>query len=53
MLFKKQEFSAKNVISSHSYSSDWTAQHKHNLIIITITDERQSPIRVAPIAAIK
>lgn len=39
--------------SYHSTLTHQTAQYKHNLIVITLTDERQGSIRVAPIAAIK
>lgn len=44
---------SKVVLSLHSYSSDKTFHYKYNLLIMTITDERQGPFRVAPIAAIK
>lgn len=57
---KKRQYSTKKrrnksqlTRSSHCTRTHQTAQHKHNLIIITITDERQGPIRVAPIDAIK
>lgn len=43
----------KVVLSLHFYSSDSTSHCKYNLLIMTITDERQGPFRVAPIAAIK
>lgn len=43
----------KVVLSLHSYSSDKTFHYKYNLLIMTITDERQGPFRAAPIAAIK
>lgn len=45
----------KVVLSLAFYSSDQTSHctYKYNLLIMTITDERQGPFRVAPIAAIK
>lgn len=44
---------SKVVSPSDSYSSDKTFHYKSNRLIVTITDERQGPFRVAPIAAIK
>lgn len=48
-----QKLSSLIAVELSSDSSDKAAQHKHNLIIITITDESEGSIRVAPIAAIK
>lgn len=44
---------SRAVLSLRSYSSDKTFHYKYNLPIMTITDERQGPFRLAPIAAIK
>lgn len=44
---------SKVLLLLHSYSSDKTFHYKYNLLIMTITDERQGPFRVAQIAAIK
>lgn len=53
MQYSKKLVNSQLKQSDHSTPTHQTAQHKHNLIIITITDERQGSIRVAPIAAIK